>query len=189
MGHETQTYRYRVDAADLIVWVDRLWLAFAKENGAPELSEEFVLGRSLWDFVAGDETRRLFSEIHSRVRSSHHRVVLPFRCDSPSLQRHMRLTITEEADGRLMYESVMLRAVPQRTLDILDSSRTRSAGLLTMCSCCKRALLEPLGWLEVEDVSARLRVFETREAPQLRYSICPDCTDAMNNSSGNGNAA
>ena len=50
---ESRTYRYRVDAADVIVWVDSWWLAFAQENGAPELVTETVVGRHLWDFVFG----------------------------------------------------------------------------------------------------------------------------------------
>lgn len=185
----SQKYRYRVDAADTIVWVDQLWLAFANENGAPDLTEELVLGRPLWDFISGDVTRRLFSEIHRRVRLSHNPVVLPFRCDSPSLRRHLRLTIAEEQAGALIYESVLLRVEPQRYLAALDPEQPRSDCILTMCSCCKRALLEPVGWLELEDVAVRLRIFDRQEVPELRYTICPECGHAVNNSSDDGNAA
>jgi hypothetical protein len=189
MGQKSQTYRYRVDAGDLLVWVDEWWLAFAQENGAAALTEELVLGRSIWDFVAGDVTRRLFSALHERVRLTGKIVVLPFRCDSPSLQRHMRLTITLEEPGQLLYESVLIRVEPQRDLCVLEVGRQRSECFLTMCSCCKRALLESTGWLEVEDISVRLRLFDTREVPELRYTVCPECAQKMTNSSNNGNAA
>ena len=189
MAAQGLKYRYRVDAADVLVWVSELWLAFAKENGAADLIEESVLGRSLWDFVSGDELRRLYAEIHSRVRLSGTPVVLPFRCDSPSLQRHMRMTITREDAGQLAYDSVLVRAVPQRPLEILDSRWKRSAAVLTMCSCCKRALLEPVGWLGLDDVAVRLQLFEAEKVPELRHTICPECANTLRSSSGNGSAA
>ena len=61
-------FRYRVDARDRLVFVDPLWLAFARENGAADLTEQRVIGRSLWDFVADAETIRLYRELHARVR-------------------------------------------------------------------------------------------------------------------------
>ena len=189
MSAQVPKYRYRVDAADLLVWVDELWLAFARENGAAGLIRESVLGRSLWDFVVGDELCRLYMEIHARVRSSGLPAVLPFRCDSPSLQRHMRLTITRGDQGQLEYESLLVRAVPQRNSELLDSKRQRSTTTLTICSCCKRALLEPDEWLDLEDVSIRLQLFEAPQVPELRHTICPPCADALRNLSDNGSAA
>ncbi|MCH5377252.1 MAG: hypothetical protein JJ992_25090, partial [Planctomycetes bacterium] len=114
----------------MLIWVDEMWLAFANENGATELTRASVLQRCLWDFVAGDELRRLYMEIHSRVRSSGLPAVLPFRCDSPSLQRHMRLTITRDDGGCLLYESLLVRAVPQGRFEVLDSERKRSTATL-----------------------------------------------------------
>lgn len=189
MAVEPQKYSYRVDAADTLVWVDSLWLAFGRENGATELTEKTVLGESLWNFVEGEETRRLYREIHARVRSEISTIVLPFRCDSPSLQRHLRMTITREDAGRLRYENRLIRVMPQRHLGILDSQRPRSDSLLTLCSCCKRGLLESVGWLDLEDLCARLLLFEASKVPRLRHTICPDCSQAMLPTRDNGSAA
>ncbi len=185
----SQRYQYRIDATDKIVWVDTLWLAFANENGAAELTQESVLGRPLWDFIAGDGTRRLFAELHSRVRTSLNSVLLPFRCDSPSLKRHMRLHISAGDEGELFYESTLVRVEPQRYVAALDPEQTRSSCVLTMCSCCKRALLETVGWLELEDIAARLHLFDSPEVPDLRYSVCPDCGQTVRNAFDNGNAS
>jgi hypothetical protein len=170
-------YRYRVDAADLLVWVDAWWLAFAQENGAPELTEELVLGRCLWDFVGGCATQELYRDIHGRVRSTGTAVVLPFRCDSPTVRRHMRLTITREDPAHLFYESVLTRVEPCDFLPILDPAFPRSQAVLTICSCCKRALVEASGWLEIEDAAARLGLFEKPKAPELTYTVCDDCAN------------
>jgi hypothetical protein len=101
----------------------------------------------------------------------------------------MRMTITREGAGYLLYESVLIRVEPERRLSLLDPQRPRGDSCLTMCSCCKRALLEPSGWLEVADISARLRLFEKPKVPHLRYDLCPDCADAMQGGADNGNAA
>jgi hypothetical protein len=186
---ELPRYRYRIDEADRLVWVDALWLAFAQENGAAELTEESVLGRSLWDYVAGDEIRRLYMEINGRVRLTGRSVILPFRCDSPTLQRHMRMTITRGDAGQLLYESLLVRTRSQRHLGVLDSARARSASFLTVCSCCKKALLETVGWLDLEDIAVRLGLFEMQKAPTLRHTVCPTCVRTLLDAAGNGNAA
>ena len=167
MNGITPTYQYRIDADDRLVWVDEWWLAFACENGAPHLDAASVLNRPLWDFVSGDGTRRLFEEIHARVRENGQSVTVPFHCDSPSLQRHMRLKVSSAGENALSYESALFRAKPQRYMSLLDERVERSDSLLTMCSCCKRALLESVGWLELEDVVIRLRVFDIPEVPDL----------------------
>jgi hypothetical protein len=179
MSAEFRKCRYRVDAWDRIIWVDEIWLAFARENGAAELTESAVLMRPLWDFVAGANLCRLFQNIHERVRTSVDSVVLPFRCDSPTLQRHMRLTITQEHGGQLLYDSMLIRTVPQRRSFVLDAKISRSAAILTICSSCKQALIEPIGWLTIDDASARLGLLEGQEVPQLRHTICPDCAETL----------
>jgi hypothetical protein len=182
-------YRYRVDADDLLVWVDSWWLAFARENGAADLTADRVLGRSLWEFIADAGTRELYKEIHSRIRATGRASLLPFRCDSPKVCRHMRLTISQDGDGQLLYESVLLRVEPRRDFRFLDRDCPRSDAFLTMCSCCKRSLIESAGWLEVEEVAVRLGLFERPRGPQLRHTICPSCALAAGNLPGNDNAA
>lgn len=188
MASETAKYRYRVDADDRITWVNESWLAFARENGAADLDQAAVLGRSLWDYVAGGATRRLYDQAHQRVRSSGKPVVLPFRCDSPTVQRHMRLTIARGEDAQLAYECVVVRVAPQDYLVLLDAKHQRSDSFLTMCSCCKRSLLESVGWLDARAVTERLRLVNVLAAPALRHTLCPECERLLQNAP-NGGAA
>ena len=176
--HARPKYRYAVDASDTIISVSPTWLAFARENGAPELSEPAVVGRSLWDFIDGPETVSLYKAIFQRVRSSTPRVMMPFRCDSPTLRRHMRLDITRCPDGGLQFDSVLEHVEVTAQLDLLDSAFPRSDNILTMCSCCKRAIIEPFGWLEIEEAAHRMRVVDKARAPKIRQAICPRCRAA-----------
>lgn len=170
-----QIYRYRVDSDDRIVWVDARWLAFAQENGAPDLTRERVLGQSLWRYIAGDVTCEVYRRMHREVRLRGRTIVAPFRCDSPSLRREMQLTILPEDSGQLLYEGMVLLSAPCPPVSVLDSALRRSQSLLTMCSCCKRVLIEPDGWLGMNEASVRLKVLNAAMPPQLKYEVCPGC--------------
>jgi hypothetical protein len=190
MDHrESPKYRYRVDRADTLVWVNSWWLAFARENGAAEITEQSVFGRSLWNFVDDPLTRKIYSELHGRIRATRKPVVLPFRCDSPSVRRDMRMTISPEDHGQLLYECVLVRAEPCRRLALFDTQQERADSFLTLCSCCKRALIEPAGWLDIEDAVARLGVFAQESVPQLRHTVCSRCADTLCRMPDDGDAA
>lgn len=168
-------YRYCLDEANVIVCVDDWWLAFAQENNASGLNEASVVGHMLWDFIADEPTRTLYKEIHDHVRSTGHPITVPFRCDSPTLQRYMQLTISKHVDGQLLCESSLIRVVPQHHLALLDSKQKRSKPYLTMCSCCKRSLIEPSGWLEIENIALKLQLFDKQAVPGIIYTVCPEC--------------
>ena len=87
----------------------------------------------------------------------------------------MQLTISKYDHHLLLYESVLIRTAPQQTLRLLDSSQQRSNDFLTMCSFCKRSLIEPSSWLDMENISLKLRLYEKQTVPELRYAVCPDC--------------
>ncbi len=87
----------------------------------------------------------------------------------------MRLTIAKGDDGQIHYESALLRAESRSMLGLLAREFPRSDAFLTACSCCKRGLIEPVGWLDIEEVAIRLRLFDQPKAPKLRYAICPEC--------------
>jgi hypothetical protein len=172
-------YRYCLNEANVIVWVDHWWLAFAQENNAAGLTEDSVVGRDLWQFIADEPTRILYREINDHVRAFGNPIEVPFRCDSPTLQRYMQLTISKQGSDKLLYESVLIRAVPQTRLAVLDCQQKRSNAFLTMCSFCKRSLIETSGWLAMEDVSLNLRMYDKQTVPELRYTVCPDCSNGL----------
>jgi hypothetical protein len=171
-----QVYQYGVDDNDVLTYVDQWWVAFAEENRAIGLVRDSVVGHSIWEFIADEPTRQLYRELHSYVRSTGKPIQVPFRCDSPTLQRFMQLKISRGENGHLQYESTLLRTVPQRRLSILSPRTKRSNAFLTMCSVCKRSLIEPSGWIELGDISLRLRMYDQQRVPELRYTVCPDCS-------------
>ncbi|MFG0262464.1 MAG: hypothetical protein ACF788_08750 [Novipirellula sp. JB048] len=172
-------FRYSVDINDVIVEVDDWWLAFARENNAAQLNEATVVGKSLWTFIADEPTRTLYRELHHRVRATRHPITIPFRCDSSTLKRYMQLTIHSGVDRRLCYQCRLIRTQSQRCLSAYEPSKPRTKAFLTMCSFCKRSLIEPSGWLEMENIAIKLRMYETQTVPGLHYTVCPECAKSL----------
>lgn len=178
MAEKTCEYRYRVNHADELVAVDPWWLAFAQENSATELKEDFVLGRSLWQFISGEDTYRFYQDLHARIRETGEPVSLPFRCDSPTLQRHMQMIIRPSERREIEYSCRLVKVVPQREIQLLSGVHPPSEDSLALCSCCKRGLVESEGWVGLEVISERLRSIGSLSSPRTRHVVCSECRDA-----------
>lgn len=166
---------YAVDGDDTITSVGGSWRDFARANDAPELTEEAVVGRSLWHFIAGPETHHLYRLLMRRVRATDAPLLVPFRCDSPGARRSMRLEIAPGLDGALAFKGILLRKEGRRALRLLGGGEPRSRALLAICSYCKRVRTPEAEWLEVEDAVVRMRLLSAEQMPRLSHAVCPHC--------------
>ena len=166
---------YGVDASDTIRSLGDAWLAFARENGAPELTRDTVLGRSLWEFVTGDTSRELYDLIFARVRRERQLVVLPFRCDSPERFRFMQLVVAPGSGAALELRGELIREQARPYLPILDRILPRSVEALPMCSICLKIRIHGSQWVEAEQAVERLSLFESARIPPLDYRVCEEC--------------
>ena len=142
VASELPRYSYTVDSEDRLRWVSPTWLAFARENGASELTAENVLGRSVWSYIADEPTRELYGVLLRQIRHRGVQVMLPFRCDSPRLRRFMRLTMRPlNGDGPVRFDGVLVKTESRRPVRLLDAAAPRSSDTLTLCSLCQRALI------------------------------------------------
>ncbi|HEY2025400.1 MAG TPA: hypothetical protein VGG78_00240, partial [Gemmatimonadaceae bacterium] len=155
------TTHYTIDQTDRLTGVDAGWRNFALANGAPELADDGVLGRRLWEFVAGAEVRLLYQALFARVRSTGTPIEIPFRCDAPDRRRFMRLSVRpldqqdwlaltanlerEERRPPVDWPTTYLSG---RTLGA-DQDVAPTSSLIHMCSWCKR--IDCGGWLEIEE--------------------------------------
>jgi hypothetical protein len=172
--HERR-YVYRVDASDSIQFLSPEWLAFARENGAPHLDEASLLGRPIWQFIAGDEVKELYAVMFGKVRSKKGPIRIPFRCDSPGLRRFMDLEmLTLPGDG-VELTGRLIRKEVRDPVSLLDSSARRARHQLRLCSWCKRILESEKAWIEVEEAVRRMDLLGARELPDIKHTICPAC--------------
>lgn len=165
---------YAIDDQDHLIRLDEGYYRFAAENGWDGAGDS--LGRSLWDFVAGEDVRRLQRLLLRRVREEVHDVSLPFRCDGPGVRREMDVRIVADRAGRVVLFAARLRDEQPREPEqpLLDPLARRGEERLEMCSWCDR--FEVGGeWVEVEEAAARLELFRRAELPALDYGVCPGC--------------
>lgn len=166
---------YELDDNLRIVAVDAAWSGFAIANAAPELAPPpGPLGQPVLSYVADRTTALLYEELFSKVRRTGGRLMVPFRCDSPSLRRFLELRIEPRRPTGLRLHSRVLRVEERPEVLLLDRREPRDGELLRMCSFCKS--VEAQGrWRHVEEAIAALRLFERDVLPSITHSVCPSC--------------
>jgi hypothetical protein len=164
---------YAIDDQDRLIKLDEGFYRFAEENGWEEVDSS--LGRSLWDFVAGDDVRKLQRMLVRRIRDEVRDVELPFRCDGPEVSREMDVRIVADRSGRAVLFSARLRTEEERAepQPLLDPDSPRGDELLPMCAWCDRFEIDG-EWVEVEEAARRLELFRRRDLPALDHTICPE---------------
>jgi hypothetical protein len=173
----TPVLTYAIDDEDRLVKVDDGYYRFAEENGWDEVGAS--LGRSLWDFVAGEELKKLQRMLLRRLRSEVRSVELPFRCDAPGIRREMNIRIVAHTSGRAVLFAVYMKSEEERdSQPMLDPSAPRGEDTLTMCGWCDRFLVDD-GWVEIEVAAERLGLFQHTALPTITHDICSDCSQIL----------
>ena len=174
-------FEYAVDAKDVLTSVSEPWLAFARDNEAPELTRESVIGRPIWDFVVDQQTRFLCHLLFERAREAGSVRRIPFRCDPPECRRFMELDLTPLANGGVELTARLIREEPRERVALLDADVPRSAETLPICSQCKRIAGPEGEWIEVEDGIRRLDLFGAGLLPRLTHVLCDACLASFEN--------
>ena len=150
-----RSFIWIIDDADKIVHVNDDWLAFARENTAPQLTASLVLDQPIWRFIQGQETSYLYQQIFGRVRAGISPVKFPFRCDSPDCRRFMEMKLSLLPGDAIQFIAHILREEWRDPVDLLDASRDRSGEFLKICSWCKKINIPGQGWGEIEAAIGR----------------------------------
>lgn len=169
-----RVFIHTVGADDNIVHVNDEWVEFARENGAPELAGETVVGRAIWEFITGRETRHISRLLLDKVRAGGRSISIQYRCDSPELKRFMEMEIVPLEGGSVDFRSRILRLERREPVPLLDPGTSRGDEFLTICSWCRRARVASV-WVELDEAVKKLQLFSSVSLPQLTHGICQDC--------------
>jgi hypothetical protein len=159
--------------------VNEAWLAFARENGATGLTSESVLGRPLWEFIAGRDVAALFRILLGEVRDRQREVSLPFRCDAPAVRREMELELAPLPGGGVEFRSHLTVRTPREPVALLDAKVARAHWHLPICSWCKRIEVAAGDWKDTEAGVRALGLLSGASMPRLLHTICPGCMAAI----------
>lgn len=180
---DKRVFIHTADADGNIAAVNDEWVEFARENGAPELGREAVVGRALWEFMEGRETRHISRLLLDKVRSTGKGLTIPYRCDSPALRRFMEMEIAPVDNGFVEFRSRVLRIEKRVPVLLLDPHAGRSDEFLTICSWCRRARTGS-EWIELDEAVKKLDLFSSASLPQLTHGICQDCAKLVKKKTG-----
>jgi hypothetical protein len=173
---KSQIIQYMIDANDCITYVGDAWWLFAEDNGAgPDCFPPHLLGRPLWDFIAGEETRQLYRILLARVRAQKKPVQVPIRCDSPERRREIAITLKPVGDGHVEFHSRTLREEMRAPLELLRRDARRSERIVRICSFCKKIAAAPDEWIDTDLAIERLALFVDADLPKLSHAVCPAC--------------
>jgi hypothetical protein len=180
---------YVVDSEGVISVVGRpRWRAFAEQNNASRLgAASNVVGRSLLDFVQGEEVRQSYRSFTEELQSGRRQSVsFEFSCDAPEKSRRMRMCITPIlAGGRIsgfLFQSVLLEENLRPPIDLFDPqvlmaelAAARQLPILKMCSYCQFVAAPSVSvdaeWVSAETYYRRGGTSEVR----MSHGICPGC--------------
>lgn len=178
-----RTFIHTVGTTGVIVAVNQEWLEFAKENDAPELVREAVVGRPLWDFMTDRETRHISRLLFEKALRSGESITIPYRCDSPGIKRFLEMEIVPMKDGTVEFRSSYLKFEPRTPVSLLDRGASRGGEFITICSWCRRVRLAN-EWVELDEAVRRLDLFSSASLPQLSHGICQDCNRLVHEKTG-----
>ena len=174
--------RYRLGKDNHILGVGPGWVEFALENGGVDLMPKQILGRSLWDFIAGAQTRHIYKVLFEKVRSHQKVETVDFRCDSPILRRFMTLTIYPRMGSQLELQSRLIREEKRVfSVRLLEQAHSHVSTFLPVCSWCKRVKLDQGVWVEAEAALEKIGPFYGDDLPKLTQGICEECKERILN--------
>lgn len=165
---------YWLNSDNRIVRVSKLWNQFALANeGSKELLSPEIQGRSVFEFIIGDQTRMYLEALLQNARFLNHAVNRSYRCDSPTLKRYMSMTIQPTQEGLVQLNHTLLKTEPQEQELIYCHTPTPEYGAVPRCSVCTRLLIKGT-WLSPEDAKILGLLVPCKPLP-VTYRICPSC--------------
>ena len=154
-----------LDSSQRVLWVGGDWDDFAADNRGTAARASKVLGTRLPDHMAGQATQQVLSGVLTDVLELKRAFRVDCRCDSPSVRRHMRMTVTPMRADRLMVTHDLRDA--QNLPKLGQGWHWQPGARDCKCSfCC--ALRRGKAWVDP---------FATGEPhPEaVDFDICPDC--------------
>lgn len=174
-----ETFVYELDASDRIQAVNDAWDAFARDNGAPDLAREQVVGTTLWRFISDPHTVDLYRLLLERLRHTHRPIEFDYRCDSPDCRRYLHMKVEPIGDGAVRFISRLDRTEPRQAVGALDPNLPRHPGVLSMCSICKRVRSGRHDWVPIEEALNTFETMQRDRPPSVAQGVCPDCSQRI----------
>jgi hypothetical protein len=179
---------YLIGPDSIILGVgERNWSAFAQDNLGADLTPDRVVGRSLFDFILGDDVKDAYRAFHAELNEGvKPRVEFLCRCDSPATARDLHVSLRPVSLGEdtgILYQCQVLSTTMRPPVHLIDPDRwkTTASGaprsIVRICSYCSNIAWPPgeaggsVVWISATEYYRRGGGDEVL----LSHGICPDC--------------
>lgn len=169
---------YWIDRKNIIQRVNENWDDFALANDGGGVTRDQVVGRSIFDFIVGDNTRMWIETVLEHVRLVRQPLAREYRCDSPSEKRFMmmRLTPVEGDLIRLDHETLRVESMACHVPDFVYCGR-KASRLTVRCSICNKVKAGEQ-WVDPDSPEAKLERSTGASTP-VAYSVCESCRSML----------
>lgn len=137
-----------------------------------------MVGRSLFDFIDGLETRHLWELMIRAAREEQRTTRLRFRCDAPACRRDLEMTLIPLEQGWVEFQSAVLETVGREPLELLRHDASRGDGYVRICSMCRSLEVAEGEWMEIQQALTKTRLLYHAAPPSLTHGLCPTCFSA-----------
>ncbi len=174
---------YRLDRNDRVAQVCPHWSAAARERMAVGLDDEYVLGRSLWDFIHGGATQRLYDALLHHARTTGRKIAFNYRGDSPGAIRYMRMVLVPGQGGSVRFRSELLHDQPRRREIYFTHVAYPARPDLLQCGLCQK--LDHLGrWHTVDEIINYTDAIDDLFPTEVGDTICDSCLTKLELATG-----
>jgi hypothetical protein len=166
---------YTIDAHDRLVDVNLAFVASLPYAGGADA----LIGRPIWDFVAGEVTRRLWEVLYERVRIAGAPVFVPLRADTANERRVIDVELHPAPDRSVRHVRECLWTEARPAIALLDSNYPRDSRVLSRCSWCARVQVRLGAWEEIEVAQFTLGIVADKTLPTLQDTVCASCKQSV----------
>lgn len=156
-----------------ITYCNSAWDSFALQNrGGPEVLRDKVVSRNLLDVVP-EELREYHANLFVTARCTGQPVYHDYECSSATMFRLYRMQIYPLAQGFAVINSLRVEHPHDRTpMEPDDAMYKTSAGLIRMCSNCRRInrRSDAAAWDWVP-------AYIDRANEKVTHGVCPLCLE------------
>jgi len=170
---------YEVDSEGVITRTNSDWDLFAIENDSPHLLADNVIGTKLATYISSLELRHMFQAVYERLHVEMKSIRLPFRCDSPGVERLLEMELIPLESGGICFSISALSLTPRAPIHLLNASLEHSHGLISMCSWCKSIRVDATRWSDLSSGIRELGLFEVDNLPHITHGICKACGEQL----------
>lgn len=153
---------YVLDAHNRIIEVGGCWNEFAVSNDGASATSARVLGRSVWEFIAGTDTVAYLNAIFFQSRRTGRYFRDIYRCDSEGQFREFQMEVIPAEHGVLRVHHFLIRT---GLLPTADFEHLQPVSARRCSACCSYELQDH--WVDRKNHQILLQASD--------YVVCPNC--------------